>query len=129
MRFVSRRMKALVCLSALLFLALTLTAQQTLSVAKLQEFIKSSIQQKLADKDVALYLSKMKMSEKLSPNVVEDLQSAGAGPKTVAVLATLVTQSASLTAGRSSSAMAKRASVDAAGRPDALAAEFCASIA
>jgi len=98
MRFVSRRMKALVCLSALLFLALTLTAQQTLSVAKLQEFIKSSIQQKLADKDVALYLSKMKMSEKLSPNVVEDLQSAGAGPKTVAVLATLVTQSASLTA-------------------------------
>jgi len=73
-------------------------AQQTMTVAKLEEFIKSSIQQKLNDKDVALYTAKIKMSEKLSPKVVEDLQSAGAGPKTVAALTLLVTQSATLSA-------------------------------
>lgn len=73
-------------------------AQQTLTVAKLEEFIKSSIQQRLNDKDVAAYTATIKMSERLSPKVVEDLQSAGAGPKTVAALTLLVTQSASLSA-------------------------------
>ncbi len=91
-----RRVPALVCLPALLFFALSLSAQQTLTVAKLVDFIKSSIQQKNQDKDVAGALAKMKLSEKLSPTVVEDLQSAGAGPKTVAALAALVTQTASL---------------------------------
>jgi len=73
-------------------------AQQTLTVAKLEEAIKSSIQLKLADKDIATFIAKTKMSERLSPKVVEDLQSAGAGPKTVAALTLLVTQSASLSA-------------------------------
>jgi hypothetical protein len=73
-------------------------AQQSVTVAKLIEFVRSSIQQKNPDKDVALYIAKMKMSERLNPNVVEDLQSAGAGPRTVAALTALVTQSASLSA-------------------------------
>lgn len=80
----------------LLGLATQVRAQQALPIAKLQEFIKSSIQQKLPDKDVAAYVAKMKLSEKLSPRVVDDLQSAGAGPKTVAALTLLVTQTATL---------------------------------
>jgi hypothetical protein len=98
MRFWSRRAAVLVCLLAVFLLAFSALAQQSLTVAKLVEFIRSSIQQKLTDKDVALYVAKIKMSEKLNPSVVEDLQSAGAGPRTVAALAALVTQSASLSA-------------------------------
>jgi hypothetical protein len=96
-----RRSAGIVCLLTAFLIGFVASArlaraQQTLTVAKLEEFIKSSIQQKLADKDVATYTAKIKMSEKLSPKVVEDLQSAGAGPKTVAALTILVTQSASL---------------------------------
>lgn len=95
MRVLSRQALFSVCL-ALFFCGFTAFAQQTITVAKLVDFIKSSIQQKNPDKDVALFLARVKMSERLSPNVVDELQSAGAGPKTVAVLTTLVTQSASL---------------------------------
>ena len=98
MRFWSRRVAPLVCPLAVLLFGFAALAQQTLTVAKLVEFVKSSIQQKLADRDVAAYTVKIRLSERLSPNVVEELQSAGAGPKTVAALAGLMTQSASLNA-------------------------------
>lgn len=94
MRLSFQRAIAVVCLVAVFgFLAL---AQQSLTVAKLVEAVRSSIQLKNPDKDVALYIAKIKLSERLSPNVVEELQSAGAGPKTVAALTLLVTQSATL---------------------------------
>ncbi len=82
------------CLMAIF--GLLAVAQQSLTVAKLVEAVKSSIQLKNQDKDVAGYLAKVKMSERLSPNVVEELQAAGAGPKTVAALSLLVSQSATL---------------------------------
>ncbi len=87
---------ARVCLAAVLF-TLAASAQQTLTVDKLLEFIKSSITQKNKDADVAKILSGMKMSERLSPTVVEQLQMSGAGPKTVDVLRSMVTQTANLT--------------------------------
>jgi len=101
MPFSFQRARVLVCLPVLvLFGVMTFAqqgfAQQTLTVAKLVDFIKSSIQQKNPDKDVAFYVAKLKLSEKLSPSVVEDLQSAGAGPKTITALIGLVTQTASL---------------------------------
>jgi hypothetical protein len=73
-------------------------AQQQLSVDKLIQFISSSITQKMADKEVADFLAKARMSEKLSPRTVEDLQGKGAGPKTVAALNRLAEASASLQA-------------------------------
>jgi hypothetical protein len=79
-------------------LAFVALAQQTLTVSKLVDFIKSAVQQKNPDKDVAAFVAKLKLSEKLNPNVVEELQNAGAGPKTVAALEALVTQTASLSA-------------------------------
>ena len=96
MPFPFRRSAGAVCLLAVFLFGSVAVAQQTLTVAKLVEFIKSSIAQKLPDKDVANYTAKIKMGEKLSPRVVEDLQNAGAGPKTVAALSMLVTQSAHL---------------------------------
>ena len=78
--------------------ALASLAQQQLTVDKLQEFITSSISQKMPDKDVAAFLAGVKLTEKLTPRTVEDLQSKGAGPKTVAALTHLAEVSAQLPA-------------------------------
>src|SRR4051794_11688410 len=79
-------------------LAAPLAFAQSLTVSRLTDFIKSSIEQKNPDKDVAGFLAKVKLTEKLDPSTVDDLQAAGAGPRTVAALKTLATQSASLAA-------------------------------
>ena len=81
MRFAFIRAAALGCVCALASLA-----QQQLTVDKLLEFITSSISQKMPDKDVAGFLASVKLTEKLSPRTIEDLQGKGAGPKTVAAL-------------------------------------------
>lgn len=85
-----------VCAAALFLLGLSVEAQQTLTVARLIEFVKSSVQQKNSDKDVAKFLTSIKLSEKLTPQVVEELQSDGAGPKTVAALVQMVNETESL---------------------------------
>jgi len=91
MRFRVARSAALLCLCAL-----TAFSQQQLTVAKLVEFVKSSIAQKMPDKDVAGFLAGVKMSEKLDPRTIETLQGLGAGAKTTAALSHLAETSASL---------------------------------
>lgn len=76
--------------------ALTCLAQQALSVDKLLEFIKSSIAQKLPDKEVAAYLATVRITSKLEDRVVEDMQGLGAGLRTIAALNRLAEQSAKL---------------------------------
>ena len=71
-------------------------AQQTLSVDKLVEFVASSVKQKMQDKEVAQFLTGIKVSDRLSPRTIEDLQGKGAGPKTVAALNRLAELSATL---------------------------------
>src|ERR1700679_4156673 len=92
MRFAFTRAAILACVCAVASLA-----QQQLSVNQLVEFISSSITQKMPDKDVAEFLAKSRLSEKLDPRVVEDLQGKGAGPKTAAALMRLSEASANLT--------------------------------
>lgn len=67
-----------------------------MTVDQLLSFIRSSVKMKMPDKDVASYLAKVKLSEKLDERTVEELQGAGAGTKTVAALDALATASASL---------------------------------
>jgi hypothetical protein len=74
----------------------TLFAQQQLTVDKLVEFITSSVSQKTPDKDVAAFLTTVKLSQKMDLRMVEDLQGKGAGPKTVAALSRLAEASATL---------------------------------
>jgi hypothetical protein len=74
------------------------------TVAQIKSFIQSAIQMKNPDKDVAEMLRKMKLAERLDLDTVEALQGEGAGPKTVAVLKTLATESASLPAAQAPSA-------------------------
>ncbi len=90
MRFRSFAATVLLCSSAF--------AQATLTVDKVVQFVRSAIQMKQPDKQVAAQLHNLKLSEKLSLNKVEDLQGEGAGPKTVAALKELSTASASLAA-------------------------------
>jgi hypothetical protein len=77
-------------------LALTAAGEMALTVEKLTEFIRSAVQMKSPDKQVAETLRHFKMVEKLDDRTIEELQSLGAGPKTVAALKELGTASASL---------------------------------
>src|SRR5438552_3040941 len=72
--------------------------QARLSVDQLTTFVKSSIQLKHPDKQVAGYLLKLKMSERLDARTIEELQGLGAGPATMEALRKLVEASASLSA-------------------------------
>ena len=71
-------------------------AQAGYTVQQIKSFIKSAVELKQPDKEVAEMLRKMKMTERLDLDTVEALQNAGAGPKTVAALKELATASASL---------------------------------
>jgi hypothetical protein len=77
-------------------LVLTAAGEMPLTVAKLKEFIGSAVHMKQPDKQVAEILRHFKMVEKLDDRTIEDLQSMGAGPKTVAALKDLGDASASL---------------------------------
>jgi hypothetical protein len=90
MRFAFIRAAVLGCICALM------SPAQQLTVDKLVEFITSSISLKMPDKDVAGSLATMKLTEKLDPRTIEDLQGRGAGPKTVAALSHLAEASATL---------------------------------
>jgi hypothetical protein len=64
-------------------------AQQTLTVDKLVEFMRSAIKNRMPDKTVADYVGRMKLTQKLEDPVIEQLQGEGLGPKTVAALRVL----------------------------------------
>jgi hypothetical protein len=66
------------------------------TVEQIKSFIQSAIQLKNPDKEVAETLRKMKLGERLDLDTVETLQGEGAGPKTVAVLKEMATESAKL---------------------------------
>jgi hypothetical protein len=73
-----------------------LPAQSRLTVDQLVSFIQSSIKLKQPDKQVATYLSKLKLSERLDARTIEDLQGQGAGPATAEALKRLMEASTGL---------------------------------
>jgi hypothetical protein len=86
------------CLLVLVTAALlTAAGEMNLTVAQLVMFIKSSVQLKQPDRQVAEYLRHVKLTDKLEDRTIEDLQGMGAGPKTIAALRELGEASASLT--------------------------------
>ena len=82
--------------AAVYVICLSAWAASGYTVAQIKQFIESAIQLKNSDKEVAETLRKMKLSERLDLDTVETLQGEGAGPKTVAVLKALATESESL---------------------------------
>ncbi|MCS6951984.1 MAG: hypothetical protein RMK57_01010 [Bryobacterales bacterium] len=75
--------------SASLLLAGWLAAQSTVTVAQLEQFVRSSIELRHPDRKVAEYVKKLKLSERLEERTIIELQAAGAGPRTVEALRTL----------------------------------------
>lgn len=77
--------------------ALALQAQMEMNVDQLAQFIRSSVAlQQSSDKQIAAYLKKVRLTEKLPDKTIEDLEAQGAGPKTVQALKELQTESANL---------------------------------
>jgi hypothetical protein len=73
----------------LLGVSLSLSAQMKLTVKQLVGFVKSAAELKQPDKQVAAYLGKVQLSEKLDGTTMEDLQALGIGPRTSEALNTL----------------------------------------
>jgi len=71
-------------------------AQTATPVDQLVQFMRSAIQSKQRDAEVAAYVSRMKLSQKLEDRVIEELQTEGLGPRTVAALRKLSESSANL---------------------------------
>lgn len=80
-------------------LVCAVASAQTLTVDKLEQFLRSAAQTKNADKDIAAYLSKARMSEKLDDGIIQQLQQEGVvQPRTLHALWALRDASASLPA-------------------------------
>src|SRR5580658_5371309 len=82
MQFLPQRPAARVCLLAVFLTGFIAMAQQ-MTVATLKGFIKSAIQLKNPDKDVASSVLKFKMTEKFTLADLQELQDAGVGEKTL----------------------------------------------
>jgi hypothetical protein len=90
-------------LAAVFAISLAATAQTPMTLAELYSFVQSSQQfikeGKMTDRELAGFLSKSKLSERLDDRSVELLQGLGIGPKTLEALQRLRDQSKTLTAG------------------------------
>jgi hypothetical protein len=83
----------------LLVLCLTfaLQAQMQMNVEQLADFVRSELAlRQHSDKQIAAYVKKLKLSEKLPDKTILDLEAQGAGPKTVQALQELRNETASL---------------------------------
>jgi hypothetical protein len=80
-----------------LCLALALQAQMQMNVEQLADFVRSELAlRQHSDKQIAAYVKKLTLSEKLPNKTILDLQAQGAGPKTLQALEELRDQTASL---------------------------------
>jgi hypothetical protein len=85
-------------LLAALAVCLPVAAQMRMTVEQLAGFIRSSVKLGHPDKQVADYLEKVQLTQRLDASTVEDLQGAGAGPKTMEALRELEEASKTLPA-------------------------------
>src|ERR1017187_2296700 len=84
-------------MGAVLVLCLAATAQtSTLTMDQLMKFLTSSVELKMSDMDVAKYLAKTRLSERLDDTVIEKLLASGIGPKTLDALRALRDKSEAL---------------------------------
>jgi hypothetical protein len=84
-------------LVAVVFAVALAAPAQSLSVQQLMSFLQSSVKMKQTDREVAGYLSKAKLTEKLDDRTIEEMEALGIGPKTLAALRSLRDQSQGFT--------------------------------
>src|SRR5437667_12865915 len=76
---------------------LALHAQMQMNVEQLAELVRSELALKQhTDKQIAAYLKKIQLSEKLTDKTITDFEAQGAGPRTIEALQHLRDQTASL---------------------------------
>jgi len=80
---------------AVFVISVALSAQR-MSIQQLTRFLDSSVRLKQPDKEVAGFLSKAKLTERLDDHTIEDLRVLGIGPKTLSTLRQLRDQSRAL---------------------------------
>ena len=81
----------------ILVLASALNGQMQMNVQQLVEFLRSELALKQqTDKQIAAYLKKVQLTEKLTDKTIIDLEAQGAGPRTVQALQELRDRTASL---------------------------------
>jgi hypothetical protein len=81
----------------MLSFAVMLQAQMQMNVDQLAQFIRSELALKQhTDRQIAAYVKKLQLTEKLTDKTILDLEAQGAGPKTVQALQELRDQTASL---------------------------------
>ena len=85
-------------LSVLVFsFVLALQAQMQMNVQQLADFIRSELALKQnTDKQIAAYIKKIQLTEKLTDKTITDLEAQGAGPRTVEALQQLRDKTAAL---------------------------------
>ncbi len=77
--------------------ALALQAQMQMNVQQLADFIRSELAlHQHTDKQIAAYVKKIQLTERLSDKTITDLEAQGAQPKTLEALRTLRDESASI---------------------------------
>ena len=88
----------------LLCAAAALLAQSGLSYTQLRQFIKSSVEQRLKDKEVANYLRKQVVRFAITDRLVEEFVGWGIGPRTLKALETMQTATAGMPEPKSAAA-------------------------
>jgi hypothetical protein len=80
-----------------LSVVLALQAQMQMNIEQLAEFVRSELALKQhTDKQIAAYLKKVQLSEKLTDKTITDLEAQGAGPRTIEALQELRDRTAGL---------------------------------
>jgi hypothetical protein len=88
-------------LGVVLVLCLAVAAQtSTLTMDQLVKFLNSSVEFKMSDAEVAKYLAKTRLSERLDDATIEKLLASGIGPKTLDALRALRDRSEALAAAK-----------------------------
>jgi hypothetical protein len=93
---VGRVALAAALLASISLVSVALAQQRQMTAPQLVSFIRSSIQLRQDDHQVADVVRRIKLSTRLDSKTVEELEGLGAGPRTVAALKQLVTASATL---------------------------------
>ncbi|MDA1314798.1 MAG: hypothetical protein O2968_15805 [Acidobacteria bacterium] len=83
---------------ALLFTAVLLAAQSSLSYQQLHQMLRSSIEQNLRDKEIASYLKKQQLGFELTDAQIEEFQGWGLGSRSLKALRELQPQTLGLSA-------------------------------
>ncbi len=95
-------------------LALALQAQMQMNVQQLADFLRSELALKQhTDKQIAAYLKKVQLTEKLTDKTITDLEAQGAGPRTVQALQELRDHTANLKSSTQEATSSPATSVEA----------------